>query len=735
MLKPDNKTHTEPSVQVSASSSKTIKKRKRDESKPSTKPAAPAAAESPSKPIDKRDRESWKKKKEKAKAHRNKKRRAERGLEHVAQTESSSSALGSEAAEMTIEPIFTTSIGTVVHTQNAGNILSEYLHAFNQDPTTFIAQYEFTLIPPADLAERKWKRDPKNPHQPPPGALYSCTVTMPPGVTLRSATSAPPGFRSKMLAKQNAMGMMVKALVDAGHINQDLTTEPRGVAFKDKIAKAKDLKDMRWFDKQGQGDGTLLSPNESIPGTSLTNRWIAFKEGMRDQLPAQPVSKDGRKGHVDVSTITSPDFWQSCPPFVPGISVYPTLITLDIPDQQAECRPICMITTCPIPETQDGLDIDLSVAEVPGRKPVKASARLLGRPKISKLDSAQFQSALVFTRKVIREHMLRPFDTDLSKCHWLILPMIKDYDAILHEKVKRKHFDWNQVRTSTTGHPIPFDMDKLSGMTPSALSDVMYTIKSEFAQRECIVKIMSELKPSSPHPNHPERTIASHAVRGAVDEPQPQLRYPDQPALECTVAKPGRHGGYLVELAETAETNYVIPELGAQTGMSASVYRTTSILPTLLPRLDNFLIARQMSDNHFKSSIKTPLAVQALSAPMSVSSPLDSYERLEILGDTLLKLMATVDLYIRPREANHDEDKVQQQRHMVLSNRTLQTAATAVGINPYIRHTKHKPKDWSPAGWTRDGVPSVEGQNRQLGAKVSGPRYSCLGVSNRVDRL
>lgn len=707
-------------AQASDSSSRTDKKRKRDHDKPSSRQKATAAIDTTPKIIDKRDRESWKKKKEKAKAHRNKKRRAERGIDHVNDVQPSSSSVVGPESQMAIEPIFTTSSGNIVHTQNAGHILMEYLHAFNQDPTTFIAEYDYTLIPPADLAERKWKRDPKNPHQPPPGALYSCTVTMPPGVSIRSATSAPPGLRSKMLAKQNAMGMMVKALVDAGEISHELAPRPTGSAVKGKIAQAKDLRDMKWFDKQGPLDGTtVLSPKESIPGTTLTNRWIAFKEGMRDQLPAQPVTKDGRKGHVDVTPITSPDFWQSCPPFGPGVSVYPSLITLDIPDHQADCRTICLITTLPIPELEEGLDIDLSIADIPGRKSVKASARLVARPKISKLDDGQLQQALAFTRRTVREHMVHPYDAELSKCTWLILPMEKGYDPKHQDKVKRKHFDWDQVRNSTVGHRAPFDMENISNLTPSALSDIMYTVNSEFAQRHCIVKVRTGLKPSSPHPKHPECTIASHAIRGITEGPQPQLKYPDQPVLQCTIANPGRHGGYPVELAETEQSSLVIPELGVQTGFSASVYRTTSILPTLFPRLDNFLVARQMSDKIFKSTIKAPFALQAISAPMSVHSPLDSYERLEILGDTLLKLMATVDLYIRPRDVNHNEDKVQQERHMVLSNRSLQTAASAAGISPYIRFVRHKPKDWVPIGWAREGVSDEEAPSRQLGAKVS----------------
>lgn len=723
MSKPESGQPSKVPVQGSASSTEGNKKRKRDPKPKSSQhhstKATTSISESTSKVIDKRDRASWVKKKEKAKERRKKLRKIENWAEYVPESINPSS-VGSKADMTVTDTIFTTPSGHAVTSNNAGYILTQYLFAFNQDQISFVAQFEITLIPPDDLETRKWKRDPKNPHQPPPGALYSCVVTLPSGVRIPSAESVAPGFRSKILAKQNAMGMMVKALVEAGEIANDLAPTPTGDAIQVKMAKNKDMRDMVWFEKQGQLAGEIRSPDDSMPGTTLNDRWAAFKGGLRDQLPPQPVTKDGRIGHIDVATISSPDFWNTCLPFVSGITVYPTLITLETPDHQAECRIICMLTTRPIPEIQDVLNLDMSIPVTPGRKATKAIVRLQARPKISKLDDDQLQLALNFTRRSIREHMLHPYNAALSDCPWLILPMTKGYNALSHPKVKRKHFDWDQVRSSMSDVPIPFDMEHISSLTPSALSDIMYTIKSEFAQRECIVKVRSDLTVSSPHPDHPEHTVASHA---ALSDPQGtalKLQYPNQPVFQCTIAKPGRHGGYPAELAEdTQASSLLIPELGAQSSMPVSIYRATSILPTLLPRLNDILIAREMSDKLFNSTLTTPLALQAITAPISSLRPEENYERLELLGDTLLKLMVTVDMYIRPRDSKIEENKFQQSRHLILSNRGLQNAATGAGITPYIRYIRHRPRDWKPSGWTYEEAQGQREKSHPVGGKVS----------------
>lgn len=658
--------------------------------------------------------DSGTRRRETSKEHRRKRKRAEPAIEDG----------HSPVDDMTIEPIFRTSTGKPVHNQNAGLVLTEYLQAFHQDPQTFVPNFDITLIPPPDLAERKWKHDPNNPSQPPPGSLYTCTVTMPPGVPIRTASTAGPGYRSRILAKQHASGAMVKKLVDAGQMTANLEPKPTGPAVKEKKIKAKDRKDMEWFEKQQKLNTTLASPQSSMPKTTTNARWKAFKESVRDQLPPVTVSKDGRKGYVDVDTMTSPNFWRSCPIFGPRVSVYPTLITFSITGDHAACRTLCLLTTLPLPETGDGLEINLSVPTESSRAPVIAKATLQARPRLKKLSPQQLQSAFTFTRRVIREHMNLPFEGSLADCRWLVLPMRSDTDADRQENVKRKHFDWDQVHATNTPLPVPFDFAALNDLDDKALSELMYTVRSEFSQRDCVIKARSDLKPDSPHPDFPEQTVAQHAVYRREDSPEPQVEYPDQPVFECTAANAGRHGGYPVELVQDREVRLIVPEFGARHTLSASVYRSTSILPTLLPRLDDFLIARQISQDLFASTINTPLALQAITSPMSTHDHSRSYERLEILGDTLLKLLATVDLYIRPPDPAVDLDKAHATRHIVLSNRVLQKCATSAGVPAYIRHVRHKAKDWHPSGWKVEGQTEAQELPSVIGGKVCGSETS-----------
>lgn len=700
---PDS-SHTERSIQVHASSSKEL-----------VRP-------------DKKETSPWQTKKAKAKARRAERRRVERaGLPSTVANQPADDDQQDDKdddLDMAIIPFFTTTTGKLVNNRNAGFFLTAYLQSFNQDPNTFIPRFDLTLIPPADLADRKWKRDPNNPHQPPPGSLYTCVVTLPPGLKLRTATSESPGHQSKVLAKQNAMAMMVKALVDAGEMDQDLIPTPTGDMLRPKQAKNSDLRDMRWFEGQERLGRSTISPDDarSRPST-LNERWAAFKEGIRDQLPPTPTTNDGRKGHLDVDAIVSPEFWDTCPSFASGIEIYPTLIELEVQGRTDECRTICLLTTRAIPDMGGSLDFDLSVPAQNGCDEVAAKAKLVSRPPLLKLDGAQLHSALLFTQRTLREHMAQPLIGSLNSARWLILPMNRKYDCAQHTKIKRKHFDWKQVDAAVDSICVPFDPELLSSTSSlEPAQDVMYTFSSsEYSQRQCIVRARTDLKATSCHPDHPGRTIAQDIAHHKDNSPEPKLKYPDQPVFDCTVAVPGRNGGFPVEVwAKEEKTLLAVPELGQRCALSVPVYRSTSILPTLLGKLDDYLVARQLSQKLFASTINTPLALQALSAPMSVHDHKYSYERLEILGDTLLKLVATVDLYIRPRDPSIDEETAHQRRHLVLSNRSLQTNATAAGITPYIRTTKRRAKDWRPIKWTIDGQTEAKATlSRPLGAKVS----------------
>ena len=582
--------------------------------------------------------------------------------------------------DMPIEVMFTTTTGKVVTTQNVGIVLTKYLQAFPKDPAQFSARYEYTSTPP-DVINPKWKPDPNHPHQPPPDSLNSCTIYMPEGVEPAQASSTPPGFRSKSLAKRDAMAVMVKRLMEAGQISQDLIAMPGRT--EDKIVGAKYRKELKWFEHQ-EKLGKIGSPDEMVEGTTLNERWAAFKTGVRDRLPTMPESQDGRKGIVDCTPLTSPRFWDESPSFTSTTEYYPTLITLEIEGCVDECRTMCLLTTRPIPEMDVLKEVDLSVKEKENVliKPVTAKGVLRTGPPMTKLSESQLDSALRFTQTVLSTHLAQPVVADLEECRWLCLPMQRGYDPIKHAKIKRKHIDWDQVEIGSKLEPIPFTLDLLGTMPDDAVSETMFG--------------SADLN----------RLIYIHRAHKS-----------SKGALEGSVAVPGRKGGLVNELASTPVPLPDLKDVHVRHPITASVYRTTSMLPIIFNQIDSVLIARQASETIFSSAINNPAAFMALTPRKTSGDLYNSYERLEFLGDTLLKLIATVDVFARPPAVLRDV-KVEKERHVMLSNRMLQKCGEEAGISPYIRNGKFRAGGWMPHGWRLESGQIAETPAQTLGIKV-----------------
>lgn len=660
---------------------------------------------SPSKTKAERNREKYQE-------WRQRKRQKERATQHVDSDPTTPIPLPLNPQDpadddMAIEVMFTTSTGKLVTSQNVGIILTKYLQAFQKNPEKFVARYEYTLTPP-EVVNPKWKPDPNNPHQPPPDSLNSCTIYMPKEIEPNHVRSTPPGFRSKSLAKRDAMAVMVKRLMEVGRITQDLVPIPHGV--EEKTVGAKDRKDLKWFEHQ-EKLGKISSPDALVEGTTLNQRWAAFKTGVRDRLPTMPESEDGRKGIADYVPVITPAFWVNLPSFGTSgtnIDLFPTLFELKIDGCADECRIICVLTTRPIPsfdlsdtcpirhvsgsdkehmregEMDLSREIDLSIRakENTSIKPVIARVILRTGPPMTKLSESQLSKALMFTRTILNTHLAQPVTGDLTTCRWLVLPTQRGFDPKKHSKIKRKHIDWDQVESGIKLEPIPFPLDLLDTLSDDALSETMFGV--------------SDLN----------RLIHIHRAHKDFEG-----------SLAGSVALPGRKGGLVNELASTTVPVPDLKDIRARHPISASVYRTTSMLPTMFHHIDSILIARQASETIFSSAVNPSSALLALT-PRKTSEDLHhSYERLEFLGDTLLKLVGTIDVFARPPEVLRNVE-VEKERHLMLSNRMLHKCGEDAGIPPYIRNRRFTPASWMPHGWSLENGQVVEVPPQTLGLKV-----------------
>jgi hypothetical protein len=135
--------------------------------------------------------------------------------------------------------------------------------------------------------------------------------------------------------------------------------------------------------------------------------------------------------------------------------------------------------------------------------------------------------------------------------------------------------------------------------------------------------------------------------------------------------------------------------------------------------LDDELIAAELAPR-FGGNVA--LVREAITCPASRAYPGGTNsERLEILGDTILKLATSVAVYFDMEDGRQDHGKDEGamtfDRHKIVSNRALQSSIIRAGLVPYIRGTNRRARDFVPPLWTAgDGiVPTTQ----VLGDKVS----------------
>ncbi|SPO31844.1 related to cell cycle control protein dicer [Ustilago trichophora] len=89
----------------------------------------------------------------------------------------------------------------------------------------------------------------------------------------------------------------------------------------------------------------------------------------------------------------------------------------------------------------------------------------------------------------------------------------------------------------------------------------------------------------------------------------------------------------------TSASRLIVPYFYLLHPLSLNLVQSVLLLPSILTRYDQLLLARACNADLFSGRIDTDLVLEALTSP-SAGSGFD-YERLEFLGDTFLKLVAT----------------------------------------------------------------------------------------------
>ena len=134
------------------------------------------------------------------------------------------------------------------------------------------------------------------------------------------------------------------------------------------------------------------------------------------------------------------------------------------------------------------------------------------------------------------------------------------------------------------------------------------------------------------------------------------------------------------------------------------INHTALMLPPVLLRLEEHLKGCALRSK-FADYVKVPIDVQELSVAVTSTavSSATNYERLELLGDALLKLASTLRLFTwHPHKAEGDLHPL---RCDQVCNATLQTKAHETGIQHFLNFTPVSLQNWTPPGYDADAVP------------------------------
>lgn len=523
-------------------------------------------------------------------------------------------------------------------------------------------------------------------------------------------------FSSPMLAKKNASFHAVCELYAVGEIDDDLMPTPATPA------------------KPGPPPSALK--NAAAPLTSATDlEQRRLDEMSHDFTPLRGTPYDfvrphdaSRNAARDVlgpkaswgehEMLAHPSYWSRQPPITP--EAYGAVVTVSFPKRSELdplCRQLCIVTSRPLPFGKE-IALDLPEYNTPNFRTIPHVR--LGPSEPLRLSEVELDVGYEWTRKFVRCLTNQPIDGLLEKASYLFLPLQAGFDGAT---CRETDVAWNEVHL--VDGPVGRDLDlRDSNALARSLHDAVLCTSYELGRRHYVLRVRSDLTPHSPAPRRPEVSILD-LTKGHGDFPMARLRYHDQPIVESEHVVTASHGGWVLTLNQPKPLQHLIPELLHLHFLPASVVRTSTLVPTIMAALDEHLIAAECNQEVFGGNLDPELVEQAITTPAVRPAP-HNYQRLEMLGDTVLHFIASVDVYRRAEPGEEGEadagHELRKERHLLVSNRTLGPAAAEAGVVKYVRFRSVAKRDFCPPGWIHevDGAPDDNGTIlAELGGKVS----------------
>ncbi|XP_028790121.1 endoribonuclease Dicer homolog 3a [Neltuma alba] len=231
----------------------------------------------------------------------------------------------------------------------------------------------------------------------------------------------------------------------------------------------------------------------------------------------------------------------------------------------------------------------------------------------------------------------------------------------------------------------------------------------------CIIEVAHDLCAESPFDGTTEDVAAAERITFSDYYSKRYgitLRHPGQPLLllrqshnphnllvnfneDDTLGK-SPEGGLVTQKARAHV--HIPPELLCTLDVRRDVLKSLYLLPSLMHRLESFMLASQLrqevagQDNNY--NIPSSLILEALTTVRCCEK--FSMERLELLGDSVLKYAVSCHLFLKYPKKH--EGQLSAQRTAAVCNSTLHKCGTDHKIQEYIRDFAFEPRRWVAPG-------------------------------------
>ncbi|KAG0373178.1 Dicer-like protein 1 [Mortierella sp. AD032] len=415
-------------------------------------------------------------------------------------------------------------------------------------------------------------------------------------------------------------------------------------------------------------------------------------------------TRNGAQGSLRTYPIHQPTFWENKIKVVPGsdsVMLYATLLSLRQPIASAcgdgtssNFRSLCLLTAGPLPQFEP---IELFF----GGKPCLVDLTCCSNREVSvkQVNHLYQYHKLLFATVFHKSVDIGSLETGVRH---LIAPLQRHCtDPRLHKHLSLDQLiDWDEVESGSIAFSTKTKVTATLELQETDLSwdhlqDIVLIEKGQENRFYYPTALRTDLTPNSPIPS--SSTIAtqtreseSAAANRTFAEYYKSIREKDirnlhQPLIE--VEKFPRSIDRLRIVNSTlpgpksSAVRFLIPELGQKCPVSGSVLRSAEWMVSALIRIDDLLKTTEfLSEIGHLGQVHLPLMLEALTA--TDTSYAMNYQRLELLGDTFLKFMMTVDMFIRFPLL--DEGRLTMKREARISNSHLFKRAKLFGLNRFL---------------------------------------------------